>query len=76
MASARKGRVPIRWYQCRPSKIIEGSILLKKKSHHEKITKNLANFGIGAISVLKHGLYYISHELFEYEYICVKTLAG
>ena len=54
MASARKGRAPVRWYQCRPSENIEGSILLKKNSRHEKITKNLANFGIGAISVLKH----------------------
>ena len=52
--SARKGRAPIRWYQCGPSEIIDGSILLKKNSRHEKISKNLANFGIGAISVLKH----------------------
>ena len=46
MVSARKGQVPIRWYQCMSSEIVDGSIWLKNFSCHKKITKNLAYFGI------------------------------
>ena len=57
MVYARKGWVPIRWYQCRPSEIIEGSILLKKIPTTRKLPKTLlilvlVQFGIEALTLL------------------------
>ena len=57
MASARKGWVPIRWYQYMSSEIVDGSIWLEKFSHHEKKTKSLR------ISVLVQFQYWSTYSM-------------